>query len=97
MCFLHKKTSSRSTQTRQKDDTKFVILNATFNIFKVNATGSVYRGCIYFENLLEPALAVFFLFISLTNLENSVKCVLVPHLLQNCYIYLLYIKICYSQ
>lgn len=52
MCFLHKKTSSRSTQTRQKDDTKFVILNATFNIFKVNATGSVYRGCIYFENLL---------------------------------------------
>ncbi|WP_455436849.1 hypothetical protein, partial [Hungatella hathewayi] len=46
------KTSSRSTQTRQKDDTKFVILNATFNIFKVNATGSVYRGCIYFENLL---------------------------------------------
>lgn len=52
MCFLHNKTSSRSTQTRQKDDTKFVILNATFNIFKVNATGSVYRGCIYFENLL---------------------------------------------
>ena len=44
-----------------------------------------------------PALAVFFLFISLTNLENSVKCVLVPHLLQNYYIYLLYIKICYSQ
>ena len=35
--------ASRSTQTRQKDDTKFVILNATFNIFKVNATGSVYR------------------------------------------------------
>ena len=56
MCFLHNKTSSRSTQTRQKDDTKFVILNATFNIFKVNATGSVYRGCIYFENLLAPLI-----------------------------------------
>ena len=59
MCFLHNKTSSRSTQTRQKDDTKFVILNATFNIFKVNATGSVYRGCIYFENLLAVFLYEF--------------------------------------
>lgn len=59
MCFLHNKTSSRSTQTRQKDDTKFVILNATFNIFKVNATGSVYRGCIYFENLLISGFNVF--------------------------------------
>ena len=58
MCFLHKKNSSRSTQTRQKDDTKFVILNATFNIFKVNATGSVYRGCIYFENLLAIAVVI---------------------------------------
>ena len=63
MCFLHNKTSSRSTQTRQKDDTKFVILNATFNIFKVNATGSVYRSCIYFENLL----------ICISILETAVK------------------------
>ena len=61
MCFLHNKTSSRSTQTRQKDDTKFVILNATFNIFKVNATGSVYRGCIYFENLLSKFSLSFFI------------------------------------
>ena len=60
MCFLHNKTSSRSTQTRQKDDTKFVILNATFNIFKVNATGSVYRGCIYFENLLHKNFSLAF-------------------------------------
>ena len=51
MCFVHDDILQLYSQTRQEDDTKFVILNATLHIFKVNATGNVYAGCIYFENL----------------------------------------------
>ena len=45
------KSSNRIPRHDWKDHTKFVTLNATFRILKVNATGNGHRGCIYFENL----------------------------------------------
>ena len=46
------KSSNRIPRHDWKNHTKFVTLNATFRILKVNATGNGHRGCIYFENLL---------------------------------------------
>lgn len=45
------KSSNRIPRHDWKNHTKFVTLNATFRILKVNATGNGHRGCIYFENL----------------------------------------------
>lgn len=47
------KSSNRIPRHDWKNHTKFVTLNATFRILKVNATGNGHRGCIYFENLLK--------------------------------------------
>lgn len=54
------KSSNRIPRHDWKNHTKFVTLNATFRILKVNATGNGHRGCIYFENLqLNPDLVKF--------------------------------------
>ena len=45
------KSSNRIPRHDWKNHTKFVTLNATFRILKVNATDNGHRGCIYFENL----------------------------------------------
>lgn len=48
--FLMMISSNRIPRHDRKNHTKSVILNATFWILKVNATGNGYGGCIYFGN-----------------------------------------------
>ena len=50
------KSSNRIPRHDWKNHTKFVTLNATFRILKVNATGNGHRGCIYFENLQDESI-----------------------------------------